>query len=318
MQIPFILFLIVMLTACQFVDKEQAMAPVFNSSTQLRVLGTVQDAGYPQIGCLKACCKEHWTVDAQKHQITCLGLVDILSKQSWMFEASPDFKYQTKKLSDSHDKNTFKLPEGVFITHAHIGHYVGLMHLGREAMSADRVAVYALPQLKKYLEESGPWSQLVALQNIELHPLSADSTIHLNQNLKVTPFLVPHRGEYSETAGYRIEGPHKSVLFIPDIDKWHLWKRDIVAEIEQVDLAFLDATFFKNGEVGNRDMSEIPHPFVEESMLLLDAMSATQKAKIYFIHFNHTNPLLIDNSPAQQEVVQKGFNIAQEGMIFDL
>jgi len=290
-----------------------AATNVDSTSPYVVVLGNVQDAGYPQIGCMKACCKEHWHPEAQKKMITCLGLVEQQSRKSWLFEATPDFKYQTKGLSNLMQEG-FRLPNGIFLTHAHIGHYVGLMHLGREAMNASRVPVYAMPRMKQYLETSGPWSLLVKLENIDLQPMTADSSILLENGLTVTPHLVPHRGEYSETVGFTISGPKKQLLFIPDIDKWHLWKRDIKQEISKVDYAFLDATFFKNGEVGHRDMSEIPHPFVEESMQLFEDLSADEKAKIHFIHFNHTNPLLRQNSAARKEVLKKGFKLAEEGM----
>lgn len=306
--------------ACNPIEQEMAVTELSHphGAVYLRVLGTVQDAGYPQAGCLKACCKEHWHPSAQQKHITALGLVHQPSLQTWLFEASPDFKYQTKVLSDELNPYQFQLPSGIFLTHGHIGHYVGLMHLGREAMGADKVPVYALPKMKNYLENNGPWSQLVALQNIALQPLKADSTIQLLPSLQVIPFLVPHRGEYTETAGYKIITPNKKILFIPDIDKWEQWERDIRTEIAQVDVAFLDATFYKNGEVGNRDMAEIPHPFVEESMRLLDDLPAQEKAKVHFIHFNHTNPLLQDNHPAKKEVLKKGYHIAEEGFILPL
>ena len=288
------------------------------TKTSLIILGNVQDAGYPQIGCMKACCREHWSPAAQKKSITCLGLVDPTSNQTWLFEASPDFKHQTKKLSDYVNQDVFQLPNGIFLTHGHIGHYVGLMHLGREAMGADRVPVYAMPRMKNYLETSGPWSQLVALNNIDLQLLAADSSILLTPTLKVTPFLVPHRGEYTETVGYKIEGENQRVLFIPDIDKWDQWEKNIKEEIAKVDLAFLDATFFKNGEVGNRDMSEIPHPFVEESMKLFADLPETEKAKIHFIHFNHTNPAIKDSHPLKDSLQNLGFQFPKEGSLFEM
>lgn len=284
----------------------------------LVVLGNVQDADYPQIGCMKACCKHHWHPDAQKKSITALGIVHQKTKQSWLFEASPDFKYQTKALSRTIDSTKFRLPTGIFLTHGHIGHYVGLMHLGREAMGANQVPVYAMPRMKNYLESNGPWSQLVALNNIALQPLAADSVLQLMDSLQVIPFLVPHRGEYTETVGYKIISAHKKILFIPDIDKWEKWERNIKQEISQVDIAFLDATFFKNGEVGNREMSEIPHPFMEESMRLLDDLPALERAKVHFIHFNHTNPVLQEGHSAKQEVLEKGYQIAEEGLVIPL
>lgn len=285
--------------------------------TSVVVLGTVQDAGYPQIGCTKSCCQNIWGKHSNK-LVTSLGLVDPQSGKSWLFEASPDLKFQTKTLSDLSGNIGVLMPEGIFLTHAHIGHYAGLIHLGRESMNAKKVKVFAMPRMSDYLKTNGPWSQLVTLENIDLQKLAADSTIILNSRLKVTPFLVPHRGEFSETVGYRIESNKKRVLFIPDIDKWHMWDRDIISEIQQVDVAFLDATFYQNGEVGNRDMSEIPHPFVEESINLFEQLPASEKAKIHFIHLNHTNPLLNTHSPQRKDVLAKGYDIAEEGFVFEM
>ena len=136
----------------------------------------------------------------------------------------------------------------------------------------------------------------------------------LNERIKIIPFLVPHRDEFSETIGYEITINNKSLIFIPDIDKWEKWETNITELIKKVDYAFLDATFYKNGEL-KRDMSEIPHPFVEESMELFSSLSDADKQKIHFIHFNHTNPLLIEESSAQKEVFEKGFNLAKEGQV---
>jgi len=195
-----------------------------------------------------------------------------------------------------------------------MGHYTGLLHFGREVMGSNNLPVFAMPKMKTFLEENGPWSQLVKLENINIKALKADSTFSLNERIQIKPFLVPHRDEFSETVGYEIMINDKSLIFIPDIDKWEKWERDISELIQKVDYAFLDATFYKNGEL-KRDMSEIPHPFVEESMELFSKLSDTDKGKVHFIHFNHTNPLLIEGSTAQKEVFKKGFNLAKEGEI---
>lgn len=287
-------------------------------ATRLIVLGNVQDAGYPQMGCMKACCKDQWHDPALRKMVTCLGLIEGKSQQTWLFEATPDIKYQSQRLSQAAGHAGFVMPKGIFLTHGHIGHYIGLMHLGREVMNETEVPVYAMPRMKQYLERNGPWGLLVNLKNIKVQGMQADASIRLSDQLAVTPVLVPHRGEYSETVGFRIQGPHKTALFIPDIDKWHLWERSIKEEIRQVDLAFLDATFYQNGEVGNRDMSEIPHPFVEESMTLFADLPQAEKAKIHFIHMNHTNPLLQADSPERTDVIAAGYQVAQEGKQFEL
>ncbi|MGN8225347.1 MBL fold metallo-hydrolase [Gracilimonas sp. BCB1] len=280
----------------------------------ITILGIAQDAGFPQADCLKEHCQQFWEGKAKKRHVVSLGLTDQSTGQNWMFEATPDFTtqlHQLKKTSGNDDLS------GVFLTHAHIGHYTGLMYLGHEVMGASEVPVYAMSRMKSYLQTNGPWSQMVAMENISLQELRSDSTIRLTPSLSVTPFLVPHRDEYSETVGYRISSPNKDVLFIPDINKWHIWEKDITEEINRVDLALLDGTFYDSAELPGRDMSEIPHPYVEESIRLFENLPASEKSKVMFIHFNHTNPLILD-SPERRKVEKLGFKVASEGLTIRL
>lgn len=287
--------------------------PLPQKGISLAVLGVAQDGGYPHAGCRRECCRRAWSGRQPLRHPACIALVDYYSRKIWMFEATPAYTAQWERLVEITGWTDKNAPDGIFLTHAHIGHYTGLMYLGREALGAKSVPVYVLPRLKDFLETNGPWSQLVRLKNIEIRPLIADSAAAPAPGIRVTPFKVPHRDEYSETAGYRIEAGGKRILFIPDIDKWEKWERDIISEIREVDMAFLDATFYKNGEL-QRDMSEIPHPFVEESMRLFENLPPDEKAKVHFIHFNHTNPLLWD--PDEVKVVEKrGFRVSREGVV---
>jgi len=210
------------------------------------------------------------------------------------------------------------MPDAIFLTHAHIGHYAGLLYLGKEALGANRVPVYAMPRMRAFLRQNGPWSQLVQDSNIVLRQLRDQEPVILPQQITVTPLRVPHRDEYSETVGYRIEGPRKAALFIPDIDKWSSWERRIEDEIRKVDYAFLDATFYSGTELDNRDMRDIPHPFVLESMQRFQSLPAVEREKIIFIHLNHTNPILDPNSRESQQVLQAGFQIGRTGQVFPL
>ncbi|HWR32168.1 MAG TPA: MBL fold metallo-hydrolase [Chitinophagaceae bacterium] len=271
------------------------------------VLGIAQDAGYPQIGCNKDCCKK-----AVKQLVSCIAIADPVSNQKWIIDATPDFPEQLRILDRYQSGNL----SGIFLTHAHMGHYTGLMYLGREAMNANKVPVYTMPRMQDYLKSNGPWSQLVTLNNIELRKLKADSVIQLNERISVQPLLVPHRDEFSETVGYLIQINKQSVLFIPDIDKWNKWEKGIVDYVKQCDYLLLDGTFYKEGELKGRNMAEIPHPFVQESMELFDTLSPEEKKKVWFIHFNHTNPLVRKDPAACNEVKNNGFNTAIQGQLF--
>ncbi len=278
-----------------------------NKNPFVVVLGTLQDGGSPHMGCEKDCCK---TINPDK-KVVSLGLIDPVSNKKLLLEATPDFVAQTRMLKALLPTSENKLPDGIFLTHAHIGHYAGLMFLGKEAMNSAAVPVYAMPKMKSFLENNGPWSQLVTLNNIQINPLSEGKWESISPSLRVKPILVPHRDEFSETVGFIIEGPHKKLLFIPDIDKWEKWRTDIVSLIKEVDHALIDGTFFSAAEVGNRNITEIPHPLVQESMQLFDSLSAKEKEKIMFIHFNHTNPLLNKESNEAKLVKSKGFRIAE-------
>ena len=284
----------------------------------LVVLGVAQDGGFPQAGCGKACCVAAWKKPLLRRYVSCLGLVEVASGRRWLFDATPDFKEQLRWLQQVKPASFTKPLDGIFITHGHIGHYSGLMNLGREVMGTQHVRVYAMPQMQGFVRQFGPWNQLLKLSNIDLQPLAADSTIELSPALRVTPLLVPHRAEYTETVGFRIEGPRRKAVFIPDIDKWALWNRSIESVIQSVDYVLIDATFYADGEIPGRSMKDIPHPFIEETMQRLSVLPLSERNKVYFIHLNHTNPALQKGSAAQQKIKKGGFHLAEQGQRFEL
>jgi pyrroloquinoline quinone biosynthesis protein B len=316
--------LLLLLFYCLTAIAQKADSPEPVTATSLVILGTLQDAGSPQAGCKKDCCKKLFMQPDKDRMVVSLGLIDPVNRKKYIVEATPDFTRQTKILKNYSAFNTQETPDGIFVTHAHIGHYTGLMYLGKEAMNADLVPVYTMPRMKTFLEQNGPWSQLVKNKNIDLLQMDDQQEIPLTNNLKIIPFTVPHRDEFSETVGYRISGPNKKALFIPDIDKWQKWNTNIIDAIAKVDFAFIDATFFDAAEINNpqdpsgRDISTIPHPFIIESMNLFKDLPPAEKKKIYFIHFNHTNPVINKKTKQHRLVVQNGFNIAAINTVFPL
>ena len=282
------------------------------------VLGVAQDGGYPQAGCLKKCCFGPKNKPELRRWVSSIAIVDNSNNRCWIFDATPDFREQLQMINGvTVSENPVNI-SGIFLTHAHVGHYTGLAHLGFEVMGANKIPVYAMPRMMNFLKDNGPWDQLVTKENIIIKSLQDGVVITINDKIKITPFLVPHRDEYSETVGFNISGPNKSVLFIPDIDKWDLWKKDIVAEVERNDYLFLDGTFFDGTELPGRNMSQIPHPFVVESMQLFANLSIEEKQKIHFIHFNHTNPMYQSGSNARKVLNNAGFQVAKQGQIINL
>ena len=289
------------------------ISSLFGDRPYVVVLGIAQDGGAPHAGCEKSCCIELWE-SGKKEKVSSIGIVNPLTKQSWLFDATPDFPSQYRILTENHNTELV----GIFLTHAHMGHYTGLLHLGREVMGKKNVPVYAMSRMKRFLETNGPWSQLVTLKNINLKLIENNKDIKIGEQLFIEPFLVPHRDEYSETVGYRIIGKEKSLAFIPDIDKWEKWHGSIFQLALNTDILLLDGTFYSQNEIPHRNMAEIPHPFIIESMETLSELNSENRSKIHFIHFNHSNPAIKDNSPAYHTIKSKRFNLAREGDRFNL
>lgn len=310
--LPTLLGLLV-LSACteNAVDRERVKR---NCNLELVVLGIGQDAGVPQIGNSN---DPAWSGKADRLLPTSLAVIDHEASKRVLFEATPAITEQVHTLDSISKKGDGLGLDGIFLTHAHIGHYAGLMYLGREAAGARDIPVYTMPRFADFLRTNGPWDQLVSLNNITLTEMSDQTPVSPVPSIKVTPYQVPHRDEYSETVGYLIETKGQNVFFLPDIDSWDEWEQDFGTKIddiiEQVDYAYLDATFFDDNELPGRDMSAIPHPRVSASMERFDNLLDDTKAGIHFIHINHTNPIRFEDSEESKTVIARGFSIAREG-----
>ncbi len=287
------------------------------------VLGTAQDGGLPQIGCSQPCCARARRSSAARRLVSSLLICDPRSGQRWLVDATPDLPAQVEAARDHPPTRSLDGPrpplfEGVFLTHAHVGHYAGLLHLGREAYGARGLPVHATSRMRAFLTDNGPWSLLVSGGFIRLEMMEPDTAVRLAPDLSITPFTVPHRDEFSDTVGFLIEGPSRRVAFIPDIDKWEKWDRRIEDLIGSVDVALLDGTFFADGEIPGRAMSEIPHPFIVESLDRFASLPAEERAKVVFTHLNHTNPAARATSPAARRVRAAGMTLARDGAVLGL
>lgn len=285
------------------------------------VLGIAQDGGAPHAGCAASCCAGRWHDAAARRRVACLGIVDPQTAERWIIDATPDFAAQLRALDELSPPRDGSAPPGlagILLTHAHVGHYAGLIYLGREALGASGVPVYAMPRMAEFLLRNGPWDQLVGLGNIEVGRLFPDQPLRLSRRVSVRPILVPHRDEYSETVGFRIEGPGRSALYVPDIDKWERFSTRIEDLVAAVDVAWLDGTFYGPGELPGRPMEEVPHPFIAESLERFRVLPPSERAKVRFIHLNHTNPALRAGSEERRAIEAAGMRVAEELERFEL
>jgi pyrroloquinoline quinone biosynthesis protein B len=268
------------------------------------VLGIAQDGGVPHLGCLQALCVEARRDPTKRRMVASLGLVDAAAGKRFLIDATPDLPAQVELLGG--------LPDAILLTHAHIGHYLGLAQLGREVVNAKGLPVYCTASMARFLRENKPWSRLVERGNVAIREIDAGKEFPLTENLRVTAIRVPHRDEDSDTVAYLVRGPRRRVLWLPDIDRWEKWDRGLANFAADADLTmFLDGTFFSADEIPARAIGDIPHPLVPDTMDML-SRRGTPAASVRFVHLNHTNRLYWD-ADAMRGLEARGFGVAREG-----
>ncbi len=288
-----------------------------NASPFVMVLGTAQDGGLPQIGGAAPEDEAARRDPARRRLVASLLIVDPTSGERFLIDATPDLPLQVEIANEAAPRppaaSRSPLFEAIALTHAHVGHYAGLMHLGREIYGASGQPVLASARFARFLETNGPWDLLVKLNHIRIERIETGVTVKLNGRVSITPLAVPHRDEYSDTFAFIVRGPSRSILWLPDIDKWEKWDSRIEDVIRGVDVAYVDGTFFDGDELPGRAMSEVPHPFIAESLARFASLPAAQRTKVVFVHLNHTNPAATPGSAAQLAIERAGMRVAKEG-----
>lgn len=311
------------LTGCAGVASNTSAQAKPETIPYILVLGTAQDGGLPHIGCTGPHCSAARADTRRRRFVASLLVADPRTGKRWLIDATPDIREQVE-LARNHptmrQEESLRpaLFDGIFLTHAHTGHYTGLIHLSRPAYNANKVPVYGSARMCEFLNGNGPWDFMVRNANIVLHKLEPDRAVSLSEDLSITPVLVPHRAEYTDTFGFVIRGPNRSILYIPDIDKWELWERSIEQIVASIDVALVDGTFYEEGEIPGRSMADIPHPFIKESIRQFGEFPPEQRSKIVFTHLNHTNPATDPGSCATESIQEQGMDVAREGQWFGL
>ena len=285
----------------------------------IRVLGTAQDGGIPQLGCYCQNCLRARKDPRFARLVSSLAILDLKENKYFLLDATPDIRLQADDALGrlgTEKQGRKNAPHAVVLTHAHIGHYTGLMFFGYEAMSTQELPVYCSSRLQSFLTQNGPWNQLVNLKNISIRTIFPGKEFLLTPRISLTPLPVPHRDEYSDTVGFRISGTRKSLLYIPDIQSWEAWNRSIVEETGKADISLLDGTFYNQDELPGRNISEIGHPLIQTSLKTLRDVVQRGKKQVFFTHLNHSNPALDPEGKARKEIMEAGFDLASEGMEF--
>ena len=277
------------------------------SGVRVHVLGTVQDGGVPHPGCVCGACAAARSDPKRRRRIACIAVEGETGK-TFLVDAGPDLRDQLDVLSRATGRKPPAL-DAVAITHAHVGHYLGLAFLGKEAMHTRLLPVFGTPSVARFLKGNRPWSHLVEREEIDLQIL-APGHPHPFDGAILHAFLTPHRGEDTDTVGFEIVGRKRRLVYVSDAD---VFPPQMVERIRDADVAIVDGTFFSPAELPHREILAVRHPYVRDSIGLLEGA----KGQIYFTHMNHTNPMLDPASP-EAKSLPKGFHVLEEGAVFEL
>lgn len=308
-----------LLLAPLFLLAALATAAVLPAGPRVVVLGIAQDGGMPQTGCDCTHCSAARKNPALARHVASLAIHVPKTDHVYLVDATPDLPAQIERIHTFHHHPEGKVDrapvDGVLLTHAHIGHYLGLAHFGFESLNTKSIPVWASPRMAAYLRANGPWSQLVRLENIALREFQPGQPFDLEENVSIKPIQVPHRDEYSDTMAFLIRGPHQTILYVPDTDTWKTWPKPLpdVLRDEKVDVALLDGTFYSPDELPDRDVTKIKHPLITSTMDLLEPLVKAGKLKVYFTHLNHSNPAYEPAGAARRAIEGRGFRVVGEG-----
>jgi pyrroloquinoline quinone biosynthesis protein B len=281
------------------------------------VLGTAQDGGLPHAACTCARCEAARSDPKRRRRIASIAIVVPETGRRFLVDATPDLREQldllpfaTGHASGGVDRRPV---DGVLLTHAHAGHYLGLAFFGFEAVHTSRLPVHATARMAEFLRSNGPWSRLVAREEIELHELAPGIEFELDRDLRVTAFTVPHRDEDSDTVGFKISGPRHTIAYVPDTDTWTTWSDAARAQLSVCDTALVDGTFFSADELPGRDIAKIGHPLMPATMDVLGPEVRAGTLRVLFTHLNHSNRALDPDGSERLTIRDRGFDVASEG-----
>jgi pyrroloquinoline quinone biosynthesis protein B len=233
-----------------------------------------------------------------------------------LLDATPDLRQQSQNLlaSDRYPKDRETFLDGVFVTHAHMGHYGGLIHFGKEAAASDHLPLFGTERFIEFINRNEPWAALT--RNGHLDPITIDgTTATIDEAVSIEAIPVPHRDEFSDTVALSVTVNERAwLLYLPDIDDWDDWD-GAETEISRHDIALLDATFSSLDELPGRDMAAIGHPLVTSTVDRFRHL--TTETHIILTHINHSNPLGDPTSPITQQATVAGFTVAFDGLTLD-
>ena len=274
------------------------------------ILGIAQDGGVPHPGCYCNTCRYYW---GNQIVLSPSSLAIIEEKRLHLIDVTRNLDRQLREVGNRNITD-------IWLTHGHIGHIDGIGLFGKEVMNEKNIKLHASESMIELILNTPKWNKLVEEKTLIPTQFKSNEAIQVSENLQITPIQVPHRDELTDTHAFVIKGPEKSLLYIPDHDSWeetlYMVKQKSVDEwfvSLGIDIVLMDGTFWSKNELSRQ--SDVPHPPIEDSLERLNDLNR-KDLEVFFIHLNHTNPLLIPESDETKLLLDSGCKIPIEGQQF--
>jgi pyrroloquinoline quinone biosynthesis protein B len=309
---------------------------------RVKVLGSAAGGGFPQWNCACPNCSG-LRAGSLRYQARSQAQVVVCSNtgECYLLNVSPDLRTQilsTSLLAPAQPPRHTPIA-GILLTSADVDSVTGLLHL-REfqplhiyATSSVRRIVLEENRIFHVLERANPpafW------QDVPLNtwfPLGKANSS--GEETSVRCRLVPLGNAYPDyvsadlrrslplgeaVVGLVLAQGSKQVFYAPALpggsEEWKDWVRSS-------DLCLLDGTFWGENElvsagVGSKTAREIGHVPLSGPGGLLEEFDSAKKGRRVLIHINNTNPILDEESPEHREVRDAGWEIAYDGLEFQL
>ncbi|HXA79301.1 MAG TPA: pyrroloquinoline quinone biosynthesis protein PqqB [Candidatus Acidoferrales bacterium] len=308
---------------------------------RIKVLGSAAGGGFPQWNCGCSNCDRarrglsgfHPRTQAQVAVSPCHG--------SWfLLNASPDLRQQLLRDPDfAPAEQTRGTPiSAIILMSADVDGVMGLLHM-REFQP---LKIYATASVLRVLKEENSLFRSLerSAPPVEWEALRFDRPISIDQrageaNSVLTCEAVPLGGDYPDYVGAGLRkdlAKQEAVIgleFVQEGKKFFYapslsgrnddWK----CHAKESDLAFLDGTFWADNELidvrgSGKTAREIGHVPLSGPEGLLAQFPSAGKDRRVLIHLNNTNPVLDEESAANQAVRDAGWEVAYDGMEFEL
>jgi len=274
------------------------------------VLGSAQDGGVPQLG-----SGELPVPDRSASSLAVVGS----DGTAVLVDASPDLRLQQRRLAADPDyarRSDLQAFDAVLLTHAHMGHYAGLLYFGNEAHSTRQLPCFASPSMLRFLAGNEPWATLFRDGHLQAVTVEPGKVFDIVPGLSAVAHPVPHRPDFSDTLAFELIGPTgRSLLYLPDLDDWSDWP-EASGVLSRVDTALVDATFYDDREHPHRDLADIPHPLVTDTIERFAGLAS--ETQIILTHLNWTNRLCDPEAPEHARIRAAGFSVASDGLRLSL